>query len=81
MAFLRCGSVGFRKLEILRCDSVRCSKIVDATLRFGAGFRNQKSYGAVRFGFDEGKNPTVRFGAVHRTDRKNCTVKTPDKCP
>ena len=51
-------------------------------MRFGAVFGNQESYGAVRFGFEEGKYPTVRFGAVnhadpHRTDRKNRTVKNP----
>ena len=52
------------------------------TVRFGAGFRNQESYGEMRFGFEEGQNPTVRFGAVsrpdpHRIDRKNRTVGKP----
>ena len=44
---------------LIRCDSVRFSKIVNAavgafmypTARFGAGFRNKESYGAVRCGF------------------------------
>ena len=52
-------------------------------MRFGAVFQYRETYGAVRFGFEEDKNPTVRFGAVnrikpHRTDRKNRTVKNPD---
>ena len=38
------------------------------TVRFGAVFRNQESYGAVRCGFEEGKNPTVLFGAVNRAE-------------
>ena len=81
---------------MLRCVSVRISDVVNPTVRFGyilcptvrfgAVFRYRKTYGAVRFGFEEGKNPTVRFGAVgavdrtepHRTDRKNRTVKNPD---
>ena len=52
------------------------------TVRFGAVFQYRKTCGAVRCGFKEGKDPTVRFDAVnhtepHRTDRKNRTVKNP----
>ena len=55
-------------------------------LRFGAVFGYRQTFGAVRCGFQEGKNPTVRCGAVnrtepHRTDRKNRTVKNPKKLP
>ena len=62
--------------------SVRFSDVLSSTVRFGAVFGHRKTYGAVRCGFQEGKNPTVRFGAVnrtepHRTDRKNRTVKSP----
>ena len=53
---------------------------VNPTVRFGAVFLFRKIYGAVRCGL--GKNPTVRCGAVnrtetHQTDRKNRTVKNP----
>ena len=62
--------------------TVQFGYILCLTARFGAVFRYSKTYGAVRFGFEEGKNPTVRFGAVnrtepHRTDRKNRTKKNP----
>ena len=38
------------------------------TVRFGAVFRNEESYDAVRCGFEEGENPTVRFGAGNRVE-------------
>ena len=51
----------FENSKILRCGSVRFSKTVNATVRFGvlmyptvgfgAVFRDQESYGAVRCGF------------------------------
>ena len=34
------------------------------TVRFGAVFRNHKTYCAVRCGFSDVVNPAVRFGAV-----------------
>ena len=57
----------FLSYGAVRCRSVRFSNIVKPS---------------VRFGFEEGKSPTVRFGAVnltepHRTDRKNRTLKNP----
>ena len=57
-------------------DPVRCGFPISSNLRCGA----------VRCGFQEGKNPTVRCGAVNRTepprsDRKNRTVKNPEKLP
>ena len=50
------------------------------TVRFGAVFVSEESFGAVRYGFEEGESTTVRFGAVahaepHRTDRKDRVVK------
>ena len=58
-------------------------EIVNATVRFGAVFRCHEpygavrlyfmSYGAVRFGFEESKKTTARFGnrsEPHRTDMK-----------
>ena len=58
LEILRCGSVrfleigilwcGFQKSGISRCGSVRFSDIVNPTVRFGAIFTNQKSYGEVR---------------------------------
>ena len=59
---LRSGSVRFgknrksygavwKKSEILRCGSVPFSFIVNPTVRFGAVFKNRKSYGAVRCGY------------------------------
>ena len=77
---LRCGSVRFSDLVN---PTVRFGYIVFSTVRFGAVFRYRKTYGAVRCGFQERQNPTVRFGAVnrtepHRTDRKNRTVKNPE---
>ena len=64
--------------------TVRLGHTLCHTVRFGAAFQYRKMYGAVRFGFEEGKNPTVRFGAVnrtepHRSDRKNHTVKNSGK--
>ena len=51
----------FVKLKILRCRSVRFSKVVNGmvrfgafmypTVRFGAVFMNQESFGAVRCGY------------------------------
>ena len=83
---------------MLRCGLVRFSNVVNPTVRFGytlcptvrfgAVFQYGNTYGAVRFGFEEGKNPTAWFGAVsgavkstepHRTDRKNRTLKNPGK--
>ena len=55
---LQCG---FQKPEILRCGSVRFSKIGNPTVRFGAVLENRKSYGAVRFS-DISYGP-VRFGS------------------
>ena len=76
---LRCGSVRFS--DVVN-PTVRFGHILCPTVRFGTVFQyhNRRTYGAVRFGFEEGKNPTVRFGAVepHRTDRKYRTVKNPD---
>ena len=76
---LRCGSVRFS--DVVN-PTVRFGYILRPTVRFGAVFQHRKTYGAVRFGFEEGKNLTVRFGAVnrtepHRTDRTNRTVKNP----
>ena len=72
---LRCGSVRFS--DVVN-PTVRFGYILCPTVRFGAIFQYRKAYGAVRFGFEEGKNPTVRFGAVpHRTGRKKLTVKNP----
>ena len=42
----------------------RCSFDGVPTVRFGAVFRNRNNYGAVRCGFSDYLNPTVRFGAV-----------------
>ena len=79
---------------MLRCRSVLFSDVVNPTVRFGyilyptarfcAVFRHRQTHGAVRCGFQEGKNPTVRYGADNRTeplrtDRKNRTVKNPEK--
>ena len=44
--------------------TVRCGFDGIPTVRFGTVFRNRKSYGAVRCGFSDVVNPTVRFGAV-----------------
>lgn len=68
---------------------------VNLTARFGAiiyptvgaVFRYLQIYGAVRRGFQQGKYATVRCGdavqfnhaASHRTVKKNCTVKSPEK--
>ena len=76
---LRCGSVRF---EDVVNPTVRFGYISCPTVRFGVVFQHRKTYGAVRFGFAEGKNPTVRFGAVnrtepHRTDRKKLHRKEP----
>ena len=57
---LRCGSVRFLDVN----PTVRFGHILYPTVRFGAAFQYRKTYGAVRFGFEEGKNPTVWFGAV-----------------
>ena len=48
--------------------TVRFGVVVFPTLQFGALLKNREGYGAVRRGFQEGKNPTVRCGAVNRTD-------------
>ena len=69
---LRCGSVQFS--EVVN-PTVRFGYILCPTVRFGAVFRYIVKH-AVRCGADlEGKIPTVRCGAVnrtepHRTDRK-----------
>ena len=48
--------------------TVRFGDILCPTVRFGAGLQYRETDGAVRCGFQEGKNPTVRFGVVpHRT--------------
>ena len=72
---VRCG---LQILEVLRCGSVRFSDVVSPTVRFGATLcptvrfgavlRNRQTYGAVRCSFQEGKNPSVRCGAVNRTE-------------
>ena len=72
----RCVSVRFSDVN----HTVRFGYIFCPTVRFGAVFQYRETYGAVRFGFEKGKSPTVRFNAVnrtepHRTDRKNRTVK------
>ena len=64
--------------------TVRFGYILCPTVRFGAVFQYRATYGGVRFGFEEGENPTERFGAgnrtePYRTDRKNRTVKNPEK--
>ena len=61
---LRCGSVRFS--DVVN-PTVRFGHILCPTVRFGTVFQyhNRRTYGAVRFGFEEGKNPTVRFGAVN----------------
>ena len=89
---LRGGSVRFSEIVKPTVRSVRFSDVVSSTVRFGATlcptvrfgavFRYHQTYGEVRCGFQEGKNPTMRCGAVnrtepHRTDRKNRTVKNP----
>ena len=60
MAFLRCGSVRFSKIVKA---TVRFGVFKYPTVRFGAFFRNQESYGAVRLGFEEGKNPRAVRGS------------------
>ena len=62
---LRCGSVRFS--DILN-PTVRFGYVLRPTVRFGAVVHYRKSCGAVRFGFEQGKNPAVRFGAVNRTE-------------
>ena len=89
---VRCG---LKKSGILRYGSVPFSAVVihkvrfgavtyPTTVRFGAVFQYRQTCGAVRFGFQESKNPTVRFGAVnrtepHRPDRKNHDARNPEK--
>ena len=73
---VRCGAV-FKKAKILRCGAVRFSDVVSPTVRFGATlcptvrfgavFGYRQAYGAVRCGFQEGKNPTVRCVSVRLT--------------
>ena len=57
---------------------VRFDVFMYPTVRFGVVFRNHEYYGAVRFGFEESKNPAMR-GSVRVTDRKNRIVKNPEK--
>ena len=77
---LRSGSVRFSGIgnpTAVRCGSVRFSNVVNPTVRFdyilyptvrfGAVFRYRQTYGAVRCGLQEGKNPAVRCGAVRTT--------------
>ena len=78
-----CKSYGAVRCCDISYGAIRRGCILCPTVRFGAVFQYRKTYGAVRFGLEEGKNPTVRFGAVnhtepHRTDRKNRTVKKTD---
>ena len=54
---VRCG---FKKAEILRCGSVRFSKIVNATVRFGVFLYPTLRSSAV----SRNRNTSVRFGAV-----------------
>ena len=63
---VRCS---FRKLEIIRCGSVRFSDIVTHTVQCGAGM-----YPTVRFG--AGVYPMVRFGGV----LKNMKSYGADRC-
>ena len=67
---------------MLRCGSVRFSDVVNPTVRFvyilfptvrlGAVFRNRKTYGAVRCGFQEGKkeNRTVKNSVIFTINNK-----------
>ena len=64
MAFLRCGSVRFSNVV---SPTVRLGATLCPTVRFGAVFRYRQTCGAVRCGFQESKNRTVRCGAVNRT--------------
>ena len=48
--------------------TVRFGAILCPTVGLGAVFGYDKTYGAVRCGFREGKHPTVRCGAVNRTE-------------
>ena len=61
--------------------TVRFGNVLSPTVRLSAVFQNRKTYGAVRFDlkrakilrcglvrFEEGKNPTLRIGAVNRTE-------------
>ena len=80
-ATVRFGAV-FRCRELY--GAVRLHFMSYGAVRCGFPISYSKTYGAVRCGFQEGKNPTVCFGAVnraepHRTDRKNRTLKNPGK--
>ena len=82
---LRCGWVRFSHVVN---PTVRFGYVLYPTVRFGGVFQCHETYVAVRCGFEQGKNRTVRFGAVirteprtepHRTDKKTRTVKKPGK--
>ena len=48
--------------------TVRFGSIFCPVVRFGAIFQYRKTYDAVRFGFEKGKNPTVRLTTPDRTE-------------
>ena len=91
-AVFRCREpYGAVRCYVMSYGPVRCGFLISPNLWCGAVrfSRRHKSYGAVRCGFQEGTNPTVRYGAVnrtepHRTDRNSRTVKNPENtttCP
>ena len=63
--------------------TLRCGSVISYVLRYGSvWFPNRKVHGAMLFGVEEGRNPTVGLGAFnrtepHQTDKKNRTVNTP----
>ena len=73
MAFLRCGSVRFKKSGILRCGLVRFSDAVNPsawfgaviypTVRFGVVLKYRKCDASVRCGFQM-LSGTLRCGSV-----------------
>ena len=65
---LQCGLVRFSGVVN---PTVRFGYILFRTVRFGAGFQYRKTYGAVRFGFEGGKNlrcSSLRLSAPNRTE-------------
>ena len=71
LEILRCGSVLFAEIAnatvrfgaVFTCEPYGALRLYFMyTVRFGAVFRYRKTYGAVRCGFQEGKNSTVRCG-------------------
>ena len=81
MHTVRCGfddipTVRFGAVLINRESYGRFGAVIYPTVRFGAVFQHH-TYGAVRCGFQECKNPTVNRTEPHRTERKNRTVKNP----